>query len=665
MITGLLLAAVLVTATTVSLRSRTVMRSQALDAGQRIATLLARSAAFSDRIPGDVEDIIGLMMKGQAMITSHYVDTAERSGDSIEIINKQLKNVADQSVIDEFWITDEKGHAYLRNLSFKFSFDPDPIKQPQAHIFWPLLTGEKNVVIQKAQRREFDGQPFKYVGTSGIDKPRIVQIGVNVKLLEDIKDRIGLKPLVDALISPGDINAIWVLDNDLDTMAHAAVLGSEVNPKPDSKEKHQAEEVIKNGLLHSFFTDGQLTVLAPILKNNIAIGSVIVRLSTQHLDSTLRAQINMTVISAIAIIFAGTFLAFFMSRRITEPVLGVAKAALEVKAGEFNLSTLETIRHRNDELGQLAAIFVEMAQTVIAREEHLDGLVRERTLKWEENNQKLILANSEAKEALHRLHEAQDHLVESEKMAALGGLVAGVAHEINTPVGNSLVVATTLTRRTDLFAKEVQTGTLRKSSLMGFSSDVTDAASQLSSNLDRAAELIQSFKQVATDRGSMDQREFLLDQYVQDLLASLHAVIKRHPVTVTTEIPDAITMHSYPGAFGQVITNLIMNALTHGFEGRPDGAIVIEAKKIESGWVQLIFSDDGIGIDKEMQSRVFEPFFTTKRGQGGSGLGLHVVFNLVTQTLGGNVKIASEPGAGTKLTIKLPLLPPTAQTESL
>jgi two-component system, NtrC family, sensor kinase len=123
-------------------------------------------------------------------------------------------------------------------------------------------------------------------------------------------------------------------------------------------------------------------------------------------------------------------------------------------------------------------------------------------------------------------------------------------------------------------------------------------------------------------------------------------------------------MQSYPGAFGQVITNLIMNSLTHGFEGRPSGTIKIEAHNIETGWVQLIFSDDGVGIPEAMQHRAFEPFYTTKRGQGGSGLGLHVVFNLVTQTLGGSVKLTSKPENGTKLTIKLPLSSPTNQKES-
>lgn len=257
---------------------------------------------------------------------------------------------------------------------------------------------------------------------------------------------------------------------------------------------------------------------------------------------------------------------------------------------------------------------------------------------------------------LQMVQEAQDHLVQSEKMAALGQLVAGVAHEINTPVGVGVTAATHLHESTLQVRRVFAEGTLTRAEMVKYLSLAEEGSAILVSNLKRAADLIGSFKQIATDRASGDERHFLLAEYIQELLLSLRPHLKHTAHQVKVDCPPGLGMTGSPGAFSQILTNLVMNSLTHGFEGIPAGTIEISAARREDAIV-LSYSDDGVGISQENLGRIYDPFFTTKRGQGGSGLGLHIVYNLVTRTFGGRIQVESVPGSGTRFTLTLPLPP--------
>ena len=224
-------------------------------------------------------------------------------------------------------------------------------------------------------------------------------------------------------------------------------------------------------------------------------------------------------------------------------------------------------------------------------------------------------------------------------MAALGTLVAGVAHEINTPIGTAMTVASTLKRRNSTFREIIESGSLKKSTLLQFIGDTNDAVDLLLKNLTRAAHLIGSFKRVAVDRTTSDARRFNLSECLEELMTSLQPHLRRPPVEVSFDIPADLDMVSCPGALGQVLTNLTMNAVGHAFAGRSRGSIHIEAEASGKNQVRLRFSDDGNGMDEDSALRAFDPFFTTKRDQGGSGLGLHISYNLVTQTLGGTISL--------------------------
>jgi signal transduction histidine kinase len=262
-----------------------------------------------------------------------------------------------------------------------------------------------------------------------------------------------------------------------------------------------------------------------------------------------------------------------------------------------------------------------------------------------------------AEAALHA-SEAQRYLIETERLAALGGLVAGVAHEINSPVGISLTVASTLAHRCANFADQIVSGPVRRTMLAEFADDCRDAASQLVANLQRAGDLIQSFKQVAVDRSLADRRAFDLKLATEQIVASVRPGLAKSRDSLALEMPSDVTLNSYPGAYGQVLTNLIFNAVTHGFTNGSDGHILIKARRLGMEQVEITFSDDGSGIAKDVQRRVFDPFFTTRRAQGSTGLGLYIVHNLVTEQLGGRVTLVSAPGKGTTICMTLPLLAP-------
>ena len=259
--------------------------------------------------------------------------------------------------------------------------------------------------------------------------------------------------------------------------------------------------------------------------------------------------------------------------------------------------------------------------------------------------------------ALHA-SETQRYLIETERLAALGRLVAGVAHELNSPVGISLTVASTLAHRCANFADQIVSGPMRRSRLVEFTGGCIDAANQLVANLQRAAELIQSFKQVTADSSHASQRSFDLRFATEQIVASVRPGLPKDRHSIALEMPSDIILDSYPGAYGQVLTNLIFNAVTHGFGDRPGGHVLIKARRLDPEQVEISFSDDGVGIPEDIQRHVFDPFFTTRRAQGCTGLGLYIVHNLVTDQLGGRISLASASGKGTIICMTLPVLAP-------
>lgn len=314
----------------------------------------------------------------------------------------------------------------------------------------------------------------------------------------------------------------------------------------------------------------------------------------------------------------------------------------ELAGDKFIIFTSEDITEKHEIENEILELNATLEERVIERTEELQQ------------------ANQELESALNTLNMAQEELVRSEKLAALGSLVAGIAHELNTPIGNSLIVASTLIDHTRVLADSFHSG-LKRSLLENYIKDASKAGEILARNLYRAADLVASFKQVAVDQTSSQRRKFSLSEVVSEIILTLSPTIKKTSFLVNHVIPEELVLDSYPGPLGQVLTNLVNNALLHGLEGRDTGIISIDAQCNAEGWLELTIQDDGVGIPPANLNRIFDPFFTTKLGAGGSGLGLNITHNIVTGMLGGRIRLQSEIDIGTTFIITLPLIAPQLQ----
>ena len=246
-------------------------------------------------------------------------------------------------------------------------------------------------------------------------------------------------------------------------------------------------------------------------------------------------------------------------------------------------------------------------------------------------------ARDAAETALRHLRDIQDTLIEAEKLAALGRMVAGVAHEINTPLGSSLTVASTLQRKAEQFAAEVARGNLKRSTLTGFLELVSDASAQLVTNLGRAAERVQSFKQVAADQTESLRRSFDAGELTGQVLSQFERQLRVRDIAFSLHCESNLAMDSYPGPFGQVLTNLAVNAMTHAFSDGETGTINVSLRAVNDDHVELLFADDGCGMAPDVERRGFDPFFTTPRPDGARGLGLPIGYHIVVDRTGGQV----------------------------
>jgi signal transduction histidine kinase len=278
------------------------------------------------------------------------------------------------------------------------------------------------------------------------------------------------------------------------------------------------------------------------------------------------------------------------------------------------------------------------------------------THKLSDTNRQLEHRNIALNLLLDDLKTTQDQLIESRKLSSLAGLVAGVAHEINTPVGTSVTAASHLLSRVNELHQQFIDGEMTRSDLESFLRNAEKACRILLSNLQRSGDLVKSFKQIAVDQSSLKRRSFELCDYLHEIKQSLHPRLKSTPHVFIIECEQPLSLNTYPGGLSQVVTNLVMNSLTHGFseQDKRPGVIRIEARPIGDSVIRLYYTDDGIGIEENDLPRIFEPFYTTNREAGGSGLGLNVVYNTVTGNLRGSITAESKIGEGVRFIIEIP-----------
>ena len=319
------------------------------------------------------------------------------------------------------------------------------------------------------------------------------------------------------------------------------------------------------------------------------------------------------------------------------------------KLDQQNLQLEQEVARKTSNLSQA---MMDLQQQKYELEKQKLNLTEEIELR-RHTEQELLTKQSEMQRYVDELNLAQERLLGSEKMAALGGLVAGITHDINTPVGIGVTATSFLQERLDAIEHAYKEKILSPKALEEFIKDAKQSTELLTSNLARASELVASFKQIAVDQASEAVRTINFKEYLGEVIRSLHPKIKKTQHQVDVNCPDNLVLNLPAGAISQIFTNLIMNSLIHGFEDVEKGTITIDVSE-NDGLVDINYRDNGRGVDAEQLDKLFDPFFTTKRDQGGSGLGTHITFNLVKQTLGGEIEVSSEPGQGLQYRITIP-----------
>lgn len=407
---------------------------------------------------------------------------------------------------------------------------------------------------------------------------------------------------------------------------------------------------------------GGLFISTPVLHafngTETIIGWIYLRSDDDLIDNQVRLVLGGVIVSAVlTIVLLLIGLYGLVDRIVAVPIKAFTDFVERTSKGDVSTWVVQrepSLEARSDEIGQLYQSFNDQRDRLIEHERELLEYRTELETTVSERTEALQRSNTELSESLEKLQIAQDELLQSEKLASLGNLVSGVAHEVNTPLGVSITAASHLTSEARQTQRELVQETLTRSDLERFFHECLETGALLSSNLDRAAQLIRSFKQVAVDQTSDEQREINLQVYVDEILASLKPKYKNTPVTVINDLDPDIVMQLTPGALAQIITNLVINSLLHGFDDSTRPGQIRLHNRIHKKTLELIYEDDGEGMGPETQKRMFDPFFTTRRASGGSGLGMNIVFNLVTGKLNGKIRLDSPPHEGCRLIITIP-----------
>lgn len=349
----------------------------------------------------------------------------------------------------------------------------------------------------------------------------------------------------------------------------------------------------------------------------------------------------------------------FLDARGAEMVKEQLVLRFQGKKGAYDITFTRPEGTRVDCLIKAAPLF-DKSNRIIGSFAMVTDITERKTAEAERINlnreleQRVRQRTEELEKSLETLKQTQDHLIQSEKMAALGGLVAGVTHEINTPIGIGVTAGSFLEEKLDALDNLYQSGNLSPQEFENFLKGAREACATILANLKRAVTLVGSFKEIAVDQASENLRRFNVRDYIDEVLMSLQPKFKRTRHVVTTICPEDLEITSYPGVFSQIFTNLIVNSLTHAFDETFAGEMEIRVR-VENSRLSIVYQDNGRGMEPEIAAKIFDPFFTTRRSAGGAGLGMYIVYNIVTQTLGGTIHCVSSPGEGIKIFIEIPM----------
>jgi len=402
-----------------------------------------------------------------------------------------------------------------------------------------------------------------------------------------------------------------------------------------------------------------LEIITPIQKNNQLLGYVYLQISNQRLEQITNQIFFAGLLIIVSCIVLSMLFIVRLLQNITQPIKSITRTVQHIYQSKEYHTRCEPEPYKEvDILAKNINILLTRTEVKFnkLKAKEQETLMINQALKDKVNlrSDALKESNQELLTTLEKLHQFQGQLVESEKMASLGDMVAGVAHEVNTPIGLGVTASTLLLDRINELKGAFENKTLKSSQLKKFLSEGQENVSIIYRNLNRAADLISSFKKVAVDQSSEENRTFNVKQLINEVLLTLAPQLKKQPITIDVNCSEDLLISSKPGPINQILINLILNSLIHAFEGKSGGKITVSIMSL-SGQLNITYSDNGNGVDPIIKNKIFDPFITTKRGSGGSGLGLHLVYNLVTQALGGNISLESEVNQGVVFEINFPV----------
>lgn len=396
---------------------------------------------------------------------------------------------------------------------------------------------------------------------------------------------------------------------------------------------------------NDFFDYGTLKINVPIKLDGYIYGTLYIEKSTQIITKLLKNIFIEVVVFALIILLFIYFISIVLSNHFLQPILLLAKTSEEI-ASTQDYKT----RVRYDSKNEIGSLYKAYNTLLKDTEKLTDNLEYQVEIRTKELNDK----KDELEESLNNLKQAQKQLIESEKMSALGNLVSGIAHEVNTPLGNAITSSSIIIKEAENLNNEYNNQTLTKSSMEKRLKILSESSSLLVKTLNYSSALIKSFKQISIDQVTNDIRYIDIKKYIEEIVLTNHNKLKILPVKVNLK-GENINIKTSPGIFAQILNNLIQNSINHGFENFYDKAkIDINIKKSQNNLI-LEYKDNGNGINKNIKDTIYEPFVTTKRNLGGTGLGLNIVYNLVYQKLKGSIQMQTEEKIGTIFTFTLPM----------
>lgn len=413
-------------------------------------------------------------------------------------------------------------------------------------------------------------------------------------------------------------------------------------------------------LLQPYISSDYIEMSKRIEQEGKLLGYVYVKAGQEDMKGYLQTKILFDILIVLVALSVAFSISSWLQRRFTSPIETLLAVVQQVaRRKDFHIRAPETNIKEFNMLGRAFNSMLERIEQQINKlqqaEHEIRQLNQELEQKVEDRTDALKSSNQELLNTLATLHQYQNQIVETEKMASLGQMVAGVAHEVNTPIGLGVTASTLLQDKLADIKKAYDEKKLTSSQLSRFLEESGENLAIIYRNLERAAALINSFKRVAVDQSNDNRRQFNMLQLINEVLLSLRPHLKKTQHQVIVDCPEELEIDSKPGAINQVLINLIMNSLIHAFDQKEQGEIHISVT-INNNRCLLFYSDNGAGVPEAIKKRIFDPFVTTKRGEGGSGLGMHLVYNLVTQALNGKIQLDSTLGHGIEIKIDFPVI---------